>query len=166
VTFTAGDQFGARAMADGTVRVYRNGTLLGSASVAAWPFSALGGRIGVSVYNSSASRFDDFGGGSLPSSLAVSSPLQGLALSDAFPNPTTGRVALSLTLQREDGVGMSVVDVQGREVWSAPARRYGAGRWALGWDGRTRGGSASDGIYFVRVRVGEQQFQRRIAIVR
>ena len=33
VTFATGDQFGARARADGTVKVYRNGTLLGTRSI-------------------------------------------------------------------------------------------------------------------------------------
>ena len=60
---------------------------------------------------------------------------------------------------------MSVVDVQGREVWSSPARRHGAGRWALAWDGRTANGQAGSGLYFARVSVGSRQYLRRIAIV-
>ena len=166
VTFASGDQFGARALGDGSVLVYRNGALVGSVSVAGWPFAALGGRIGVSVYNSSASRFDDFGGGNVPSSpLAVVDTPTGIELSSAFPNPTTGGIALSLALPRDEDVRMSVVDVQGREVWSSPARRHGAGRWALAWDGRTANGQAGSGLYFARVSVGSRQYLRRIAIV-
>jgi hypothetical protein len=67
VTFAAGDRFGARAFGDGTVEVYRNATRLGTASVSAWPFAALGGRIGLSCWNAAAARFDDFGGGDVPS---------------------------------------------------------------------------------------------------
>ncbi len=66
VTFAAGDRFGARALADGTVEVYRNATKIGTHSVAAWPFAALGGRVGMTLDNATASRFDDFGGGDLP----------------------------------------------------------------------------------------------------
>jgi hypothetical protein len=47
VTFQAGDQFGARATADGTVAVYRNGTLLGVRSITSWPHYASGGYIGL-----------------------------------------------------------------------------------------------------------------------
>ena len=63
VTFANGDRFGARAKADGTVEVYRNGALLGSTSVAAWPFYASGGRVGLWMINAAAAVLDDFGGG-------------------------------------------------------------------------------------------------------
>ena len=165
VTLAPGDQFGARALADGTVQVYRNGTLLGAVSVAGWPFAAMGGRIGVSVYNSPGSRFDDFGGGSLPTTLGVSQSAR-ISLSAGFPNPTVGGVAMSLELARDEDVGLSVSDVQGREVWGSPARRYGMGRSTLVWDGRSTNGTVPDGTYFVRVRVGSQQFVRRVAKLR
>jgi hypothetical protein len=66
VTFAAGDQFGARAKADGTVEVYRNGTLLGTRSITSWPFYSSGGYIGLWFVNSSAASADNFGGGTLP----------------------------------------------------------------------------------------------------
>jgi hypothetical protein len=65
-TFAAGDQFGARAKADGTVEVYKNGTLLGSRSITAWPFYSSGGYIGLWLVNSNAARLDNFGGGNAP----------------------------------------------------------------------------------------------------
>ena len=40
VSFGAGDQFGARAFADGTVQVFKNGVPDRNAIVAAWPFAA------------------------------------------------------------------------------------------------------------------------------
>jgi PKD repeat protein len=70
VTFAAGDQFGARALSDGTVRVYKNGALIGTSSVAT--YAGQGGRIGLSVSDASSSRFDDFGGGNV--SLAPNTP--------------------------------------------------------------------------------------------
>jgi hypothetical protein len=66
VTFATGDQFGARAKADGTVEVYRNGTLLGTRSITAWPFYSSGGYIGLWFVNASAASADNFGGGTLP----------------------------------------------------------------------------------------------------
>ena len=70
VTFNAGDQFGARAMVDGTVNVYRNGALLGSAGVTSWPYYNAGGYIGLWTVNAAATVVDDFGGGGVTSALA------------------------------------------------------------------------------------------------
>jgi hypothetical protein len=73
VTFNVGDQLGARTLADGTINVYRNGTLLGTASVLGggnpWPVAraAGGGRIGVYMVTPANSvRVDAFGGGDVP----------------------------------------------------------------------------------------------------
>jgi hypothetical protein len=67
VTFAAGDQIGARAKADGTVEVYKNGTMVGSVMVAAtWPHRAAGGRVGVWLMDAPTTTYDDFGGGTLP----------------------------------------------------------------------------------------------------
>jgi hypothetical protein len=66
VTFVAGDRFGARAKADGTVEVSKNGTLVGSRTVAAsWPYRANGGRIGGWLNGTAGTILDDVGGGSL-----------------------------------------------------------------------------------------------------
>jgi hypothetical protein len=65
VTFVNGDQFGARAKADGTVEIYRNGTLIGSRNVSAWTYSANGGYIGIWFQDAGAAVVDDFGGGTL-----------------------------------------------------------------------------------------------------
>jgi len=63
VTFAAGDQFGARARPDGTVEVYRNGTLLGTRSITSWPYYASGGYIGLWFVNAPNALLDNLGGG-------------------------------------------------------------------------------------------------------
>jgi len=80
-TFASGDQFGARCDAAGLVKVYRNGTSLGSISVGNWPFAASGGRVGLTLTNTSASRYDDFGGGNVanPEPQAIVASLEGEA---------------------------------------------------------------------------------------
>jgi flagellar hook assembly protein FlgD len=137
---------------------------------------AQGGRIGLSVWNASASRFDNFGGGTVAGSLAQSNPqlpiagriapLEALSLSAAYPNPTTGAVTMSLSLPREADVSLSVVDIQGREVWRVPIEHYTAGRWSLSWDGRSNRGPVKTGVYLAQVHVGEKALLRRFAIVR
>lgn len=70
-SFAPGDRFGARAGADGTVLVFRNGALIGRADTTATNggFFAAGerGRVGVWFVNAEQARFDDFGGGTVVS---------------------------------------------------------------------------------------------------
>ncbi len=77
VTFAAGDVFGARTLADGTVNVYKNGVRIGTTNVTAgptpWPAGRASGsgRLGIwflgagNTANQDA-HFDNFGGGTMP----------------------------------------------------------------------------------------------------
>ncbi len=58
-----GDQFGARAFANGLVVVYRNHVQLGIADCSDWPEATLGGRVGLTLGGAPNSILDDFGGG-------------------------------------------------------------------------------------------------------
>ena len=89
-----------------------------------------------------------------------------LALSNPFPNPTDGSVALTLDLPKDSQVGFDVFDIQGRVVWGAESRAYNAGHWTLRWDGMTSRGHAGAGIYLARVKVNGQTLMRRFAVVR
>lgn len=62
VTLVNGDRFGARAYADGSVRVYKNGAQIGTSSTSSY-FVNRTGRVGVWFVNAEGARFDDFGGG-------------------------------------------------------------------------------------------------------
>jgi hypothetical protein len=62
-----GDRFGARAGADGTVEVFKNGIAVGSLTVDdRWPHRAAGGRVGVLLIDSPTIVLDDLGGGTTP----------------------------------------------------------------------------------------------------
>jgi hypothetical protein len=68
VVFNDGDQFGARAMADGTVRIYKNCVLIGIVDTTVSGgngnfFVNKTGRIGIWYTNAPNARFDNFGGG-------------------------------------------------------------------------------------------------------
>ena len=66
VTLAAGDQFGARATADGVVEIYRNGLLIDQVIIdASWPYRGSGGRIGLWTIRAVGTTLDDFGGGTL-----------------------------------------------------------------------------------------------------
>jgi len=67
-----------------------------------------------------------------------------------------------LQLPKPARVSYAVHDVQGRDVWSKPARDYGAGRWPLRWDAS----GVAPGVYLLRVQVDEVSWVRRVAVVR
>jgi hypothetical protein len=78
-TFIDGDQFIARARADGMVEVYRNEQLLATRDVTAWSYYAEGGYTGLSFVNAGDAVLDDFGGGtvstnSTPTPTSTSTP--------------------------------------------------------------------------------------------
>ncbi len=67
-TFAAGDQFGARALANGTVQVYKNGTLIGTVvldSADQSYFKSRGGKIGIWTDSAPDTELDNFGGGNV-----------------------------------------------------------------------------------------------------
>jgi hypothetical protein len=68
VTFENGDQFGARAMLNGDLEVYRNGVLIGVRDISNWTYYANSGYIGLFTINASNTVFDNFGGGSFGTS--------------------------------------------------------------------------------------------------
>ena len=63
VTFVSGDVLLAKAFANGTVQIYRNGLLLGTVNASAWPHAAKTGRIGIASLSSTSVFMDNFGGG-------------------------------------------------------------------------------------------------------
>jgi hypothetical protein len=65
-TLANGDVLGARVRTNGSVEVYRNGTLLGSRTVTGWNFLNSTGRAGVWVVGGPGTSFDDFSTGTLP----------------------------------------------------------------------------------------------------
>jgi hypothetical protein len=197
-TLMPGDQLGARATADGMLRVFRNGQKVGEVSLASWPFASKGGRVGMLLNRANTSRMTSFGGGGVrPDSgmaqaagaLAVGTEsgaagdqiLSGdvevveeaesvalptiLMLSNAFPNPSRGPIALAIELPEAADVSFQVFDVQGRLAWQAPHHRWNAGRWRLDWSGRDDAGRrAPAGIYLARVTIGGRSFTRRVTL--
>ena len=98
--------------------------------------------------------------------LAVGDAPLTLALSNPWPNPTSGTARFALSLPAAAHVGFSVLDVQGRIVWEAPDQDMPPGRTSLVWDGRRDGGTmANAGLYLARVTVNGKPMLRRIAII-
>jgi glucose/arabinose dehydrogenase len=85
------------------------------------------------------------------------------ALSEAFPNPSSGAVQMTLALPRLSGVRFQVFDVQGRQVWAEPERLVAPGRWAISWAGIDANGTpVRAGVYWARVTTAGRHFTRRL----
>jgi hypothetical protein len=96
VTYMNGDQFGARARANGSVEVYRNGALLGTWDVTAWPYYAGGGYIGLWFAGAAGAVVDDFGGGSTVAGATATPPASPtVTATSATPTPTRTLTALA-----------------------------------------------------------------------
>jgi len=85
-----------------------------------------------------------------------------LMLTDAAPNPSSGRAELRLFLESPAEVAVHVYDVRGRRVASQHIGRSGEGWHTLRFDGH---GLAS-GVYFYNVTAGARTTTRKIVIQR
>jgi len=97
VTFVDGDHFGARALADGTVEVYRNGELLATRDITSWSHYADGGYIGLWFIGAENAVLDDFGGGTVLSGMQSMSMGGTIESQDAETSLTPEQLNVTLT---------------------------------------------------------------------
>jgi hypothetical protein len=71
------------------------------------------------------------------------------------PNPFTGSVRIMFDLDVKADGRLSIYDVNGRLVRTAPSGTLYPGRHSLGWDGKNlNGGNAPAGVYFCHLSIG------------
>jgi hypothetical protein len=89
-------------------------------------------------------------------------PVAGFGLR-AFPSPTFGKVDIDFELAQGRQVEVGIYDAAGRLVRRVFTGPLGAGRHTLDWDGG--GARARSGLYFIRLRAGnEEQVERLVRI--
>jgi hypothetical protein len=99
---------------------------------------------------------------------AVGLPWLGLATG----NPALGRATFAFEVPRAGAVGLSVFDVEGREVRCLLAGKADRGRHNVEWDGLdARGHRVASGIYFCRLdaedsRGAAKHLTTRVVLVR
>jgi hypothetical protein len=80
-------------------------------------------------------------------------------------NPARGTVRLRVAPPERGAVDLRVFNVRGALVRALPQRVVDAGFHVLEWDGRDeRGGRTASGLYFVRLRAGED-FEPTLRVV-
>lgn len=90
-----------------------------------------------------------------------------LAFSASWPNPARETVRWTCTLPQAADVRVDVFDLLGRHVHNVASGMRSAGEADLVWNLRDESGRKVDaGIYFVRARIGSNEWTRRLTIVR
>jgi hypothetical protein len=93
----------------------------------------------------------------------------GLLLSRAYPNPSSGPVSLDFQLPRAGRVEVRAYNVLGQQVGTVFAGSLPTGYHRFSWDGRGRGGRRlPSGVYFLSLDSGGGGFvpPRRIVLIR
>jgi choice-of-anchor B domain-containing protein len=89
------------------------------------------------------------------------------SISDAAPNPFSGRTRIAYALARGADVTVAVYDVRGERVKRLQSGWEGSGTRELWWDGSTDDGArAPSGAYYVRVQSAGTMQSRKITLVR
>jgi hypothetical protein len=85
------------------------------------------------------------------------------------PNPFRGRVQIVLGVAQSQGQEgrVTIYDVAGRRVRSLHSGMISEGQTTIVWDGRDdHGVAAATGVYFVRFRLGSQEYLKKFVKVR
>jgi flagellar hook assembly protein FlgD len=89
-----------------------------------------------------------------------------IALSPPTPNPVRNSMAYNVTLSREAGVQVRVLDVDGRVVRKLVDETMPAGQHSFTWRESNRTGSAlPDGLYFLEMNAEGARSIQRFALI-
>ncbi|MFH1681863.1 MAG: FlgD immunoglobulin-like domain containing protein [Candidatus Eisenbacteria bacterium] len=99
---------------------------------------------------------------------AGEAPAAGSALRLAVaPNPFRGSAEIAFTLPRTGPADVAIYNLKGERVRLLAGGVLPAGPHRLAWDGRNESGSpAASGVYFCRVRTGEELQTRKVLLAR
>ena len=91
----------------------------------------------------------------------------GTWLEQNFPNPFNGETAIRFALLERGKVELVVYNLAGQKVVELIAGVETAGEHVVLWDGRDRHGrELASGVYFYRLRLGDQMQTRKLALLR
>jgi len=100
-----------------------------------------------------------------PVALASTTPHR-LALQPVSPNPARAPVSMGFELPSRMHVSLALYDALGRRTKVLEDGFAEPGEHVVRWDGRDDSGRlAGDGVYFLRLRAGDSELNRRIALV-
>ena len=90
-----------------------------------------------------------------------------LGLAQNMPNPFNPKTTIAFTLPVPQDVTIDVFDIAGRRVVTLLDDSLGAGQHFVEWTGRdAEGQRVASGIYFYRMNAGEEQFSRKMVLLK
>jgi hypothetical protein len=84
------------------------------------------------------------------------------ALQSIYPNPFNPSTTISYSLKDPQSVRIRICDVKGRLVHSHEEPAKGPGRHQYIWNAE----GAASGVYYVRMRIGEKSFERKLVLLK
>ncbi len=83
------------------------------------------------------------------------------------PNPFNPSTVIRYTLAADSPVSIAIMTPLGRHVVTLLEEAQSAGTHSVTWNGRDRvGNQAASGVYFYRVKVGEQEASRKMLLTK
>ena len=103
-----------------------------------------------------------------PTEIPRRPPLVSRALLDNYPNPFGTSTTFSIRADTDELVSLTVYDATGREVARIiQSERMGAGRRLVEWNANgANGAPLPSGVYFARLRAGQESQTRKTIVVR
>ena len=90
-----------------------------------------------------------------------------MELTPAQPNPFSGRMRFTLSLEQRSPVALEIFDPQGRRIRTLARGMVEAGSSSYEWNGTTDSGSGlPPGLYFLRARLGTAERWERVVRLR
>ncbi len=90
-----------------------------------------------------------------------------LGMAQNMPNPFNPKTTIAFTLPSPQDVTIDVFDVAGRRVVTLVDDNLGAGQHFVEWTGRDSDGQkVASGIYFYRMNAGEQEFSKKMVLLK
>lgn len=99
--------------------------------------------------------------------LSVSLPPRPTTLYQNYPNPFNPATSIAFYLASDSRATLVVYDVRGARMRGLVDGDLAAGRHVAAWDGRNdAGGQVGSGVYYYRLRAGNDLITRKLVIVR
>lgn len=90
-----------------------------------------------------------------------------LGLAQNMPNPFNPKTTIAFTLPAPQDVTIDVFDISGRKVVTLLSDSLGAGRHFVEWTGRDADGQrVASGVYFYRMTAGEEEFSKKMVLLK
>ncbi len=87
-------------------------------------------------------------------------------LDQPYPNPFNPQTRIQFSLPFQAEALLTVHDVLGREVARLAEGRFPAGKHVGEWNAASGARSVSTGVYFIRLRAGDQVFLKKVLLVK